>query len=353
MGPAFVHARRGDGVGGLSYAGAVTESISLPSFPRVGVMLPRDLPPHQVIPFARRAEQLGFDELWVVEDLGWRGGIAQAGVVLAATEQIEVGIGILPAGARNAAFSAMELATLTQLFPGRVVAGIGHGMPDFMRRAGAWPASPLTLLREYTVAVRALLRGERGPAAGRYVDVAGVVLTELPDTPPPVVLGVRGPKSLALAGDVSDGIVLAEPAAPEYVFGALAATGRIGEHRGDFRVFTYDVAAVDDDRKAALAAVRPGLEAIGEPDWAPHISPLPFADQFAERRAACATGAEFAATMPDDWVSALTLSGTPNDVRERIVARGAAGADSVVLTPVGDDRMVALEAFAAVLQSAR
>lgn len=312
-------------------------------------MLPRDLAAHQVIPFARRAESLGFDELWVVEDLGWRGGIAQAGVVLAATERIEVGIGILPAGARNAAFSAMELATLTQLFPGRVVAGIGHGMPDFMRRAGAWPASPLTLLREYTVAVRALLRGEQGPPAGRYVDVSGVVLTELPDVPPPVVLGVRGPKSLALAGDVSDGIVLAEPAAPEYVFGALAVTGRIGERRTDFRVFTYDVAAVDDDRVTALDAVRPGLEPIGEPDWAPHIAPMPFAEDFARLRAESSSGAEFAAMMPAEWVAALTLAGTADEVRERIAARGAAGADSVVLTPVGSDRMAALDALARVL----
>ncbi|MET0773833.1 MAG: LLM class flavin-dependent oxidoreductase, partial [Candidatus Limnocylindrales bacterium] len=76
---------------------------------RIGVMLPRDLPATQVLEFARRAERLGFDEVWVVEDLGFRGGIAQAGAVLASTERIIVGIGILPAGARNAAFAAMEL----------------------------------------------------------------------------------------------------------------------------------------------------------------------------------------------------------------------------------------------------
>src|SRR5688500_14688426 len=160
----------------------------------VGVMLPRDLPASEVLPFARRAEDLGFDSLWVVEDLGFRGGIAQAGAVLAVTSRIVVGIGILPAGARNAAFAAMELATLAQLFPGRVLAGLGHGMPGWMRSVGAWPASPLTLLREYTTAVRTLLRGEPGPAAGRYVSVEGVVIAEHPDVVPPVVLGVRGPK---------------------------------------------------------------------------------------------------------------------------------------------------------------
>ena len=51
----------------------------------VGVLLPRDLPAAEVLPYARRAEELGFDELWVVEDLGFRGGVAQAAAVLAAT----------------------------------------------------------------------------------------------------------------------------------------------------------------------------------------------------------------------------------------------------------------------------
>ena len=44
----------------------------------VGVMLPRDLPAEQFRAYAQRADGLGFDELWVVEDCFYRGGIAQA-----------------------------------------------------------------------------------------------------------------------------------------------------------------------------------------------------------------------------------------------------------------------------------
>ena len=296
---------------------------------RVGVMLPRDLPTADVLPFARRAEELGFDELWVVEDLGFRGGVAQAGAVLAVTSRITVGIGILPAGARNAAFAAMELATLGQLFPGRVIAGLGHGMPGWMRSVGAWPASPLTLLEEYTTAALALLRGEPGPPAGRYVSVEGVVISERPEVVPPVVLGVRGPKSLALAGRVADGVLLAEPATPAYI-----AESR---HRaaGTPLVITYDAAFVDEDGQAARDSARPGLEWVGEPDWAPHIAPLPFAGEFAELRGRCASRSEFAAAMPDEWVRELALAGTPSEVRGKIAARLEAGATSVVL--IGSD----------------
>ncbi|KIQ66222.1 luciferase [Kitasatospora griseola] len=310
---------------------------------RVGVMLPRDLPARDLIPFARRAEQLGFDELWVVEDLGWRGGVAQAATVLAVTERITVGIGIMPAGARNVCFAAMELATLAQLHPGRVVAGIGHGMPGWMRAAGAWPASPVTLLKEYTTALRTLLRGEPGPADGRYVQCAGVQLTELPEVAPPVILGVRGPKSQAVAGEVADGLLLAEPAAPAYV-----ETSR--RHLGPgATVVTYDAAAVDEDEDVALDRVREGLAAVGEPDWAAHLAPLPFAAELRAHREAAADGPEFARTLPADWVRALAVAGTPAQARAAIAARHAAGATTVVLTPVGPDAPGSLESLARAL----
>jgi alkanesulfonate monooxygenase SsuD/methylene tetrahydromethanopterin reductase-like flavin-dependent oxidoreductase (luciferase family) len=305
-------------------------------------MLPRDLPADQVLAFARRAAGIGFDELWVVEDLGFRGGIAQAGAVLAATGRLTVGIGILPAGARNVAFAAMELATLAQLFPGRLIAGIGHGMPTWMRQIGAWPASPLTLLSEYTVALRQLLRGTPGPPRGRYVQAEGIVIEQVPDVLPPVVLGVRGPKSLAVAGAVADGINLAEPATPGYITAALDQAARAA---GDpaFEVITYDVAVVDDDRGSARERVRPALAPLGEPDWAPHIAPLPFAADLARLRAESATPASFAARLPDEWVDALTLAGPPDVVRARIAERVDAGATSTVLVPVGPDPLAALE----------
>jgi alkanesulfonate monooxygenase SsuD/methylene tetrahydromethanopterin reductase-like flavin-dependent oxidoreductase (luciferase family) len=310
-------------------------------------MLPRDLPALQVLPYARRAEELGFDELWVVEDLGFRGGVAQAGAVLAATDRIVVGIGIMPAGARNAAFAAMEIATLAQLFPGRLIAGIGHGMPGWMRDAGAWPASPLTLIREYTAALRALLRGEPGPRAGRYVKVEGVVIGEVPDTVPPVVLGVRGPKSLAVAGREADGVVLAEPATPPYI---AAALGSMRAARAP-EVITYDLAVIDDDGDRARDRVRPALMWVGEPDWAPHVAPLPFADALARHRVACSGPEEFAATMPAEWVAELTLAGTPEEAREGIRARHAAGATSSVLAPAGPGGPDALAQLGRVLRS--
>ncbi len=216
-------------------------------------------------------------------------------------------------------------------------------MPDWMRAAGAWPASPVTLLKEYTTALRTLLRGEPGPPNGRYVQCEGVQLTEVPEVAPPVILGVRGPKSQAAAGEVADGLLLAEPAAPAYI-------GTSRRHlRPEALVVTYDAAAVDTEEKAALDRVRPGLAAIGEPDWAAHLEPLPFAAELRAHREAAADGAEFARTLPDAWVHALAVVGTPEQARAAIAARHAAGATTVVLAPVGPSALDALDSLARAL----
>ncbi|GAA3801692.1 LLM class flavin-dependent oxidoreductase [Cellulomonas soli] len=311
----------------------------------IGVMLPRDLPAADVLRFAQRADELGFDELWVVEDLGFRGGFAQAAATLAVTPRIVVGIGILPTGARQVAYTAMELNTLAELFPGRVVAGIGHGMPGWMRQLGVWPASPLTLLDEQATALHGLLRGEAVTLDGRYVHLADVRLDNPAPQPPLVLAGVRGPKSLALAGRVTDGVVLAEPATPEYI---AATLGHLGDGPGR-HVVTYDVACVDDDADRARATVRPALEWIGEPDWAPHLTPLPFAAEFAALRAASADRAAFAEALPDVWVDRLAVVGTPAEARASIDARHAAGAATTVLIAAGPDPFAALDGLARVL----
>ena len=306
----------------------------------LGVMLPRDLDPALVLPFARRAEELGFDQLWTVEDLSWRGGIAQTAAVLAVTDRIRVGVGVLPVGARNVAFAAMEAASLAELFPGRVDLGLGHGTQSWMRQVGAGVSSPVTLLREYTVALKALLAWQEVTVDGRYVQLDRVRLTCVPAVPPPVLLGVRGPKSLRVSAETADGTVLAEPVPLEYLAAARSTLAAGPENR----VVAYQVAAVDPDEQRALDAVRPGLIWIGDPDWTPHLADMDLAADFAALRADCADREEFVRRLPADWIRRLAVTGTPAQARATVDGLIAAGADSVVLTPVGSP-MAALESF--------
>ena len=228
----------------------------------LGLVVRPELPPEDLLRHVRAAEAAGFAEAWLWEDCFKGGGIAQVATALAATERITVGLGIMPAPVRNAAFTAMETALLARLHPGRFHAGLGHGVAEWMRQIGARPKSSMTMLEETTVAVRALLRGESVDAEGRYVRLRGVALDHPPARVPPVSLGVVGPKGLELSGRVADGTVLDWLSSPGYVRHAReridagrAAAGRTDPHRLTvFLIAAGDEATVRREVDARRAA---------------------------------------------------------------------------------------------------
>ena len=137
-----------------------------------------------------------------------------------------------------------------------------------MEQVGARPRSPLTLLREYTVALRALLNGERVTTAGDYVRLDDVALDWPPDPPPPLMLGGEGPKSVALAAELGDGTLLVRGAerrrdprasstpcgevkgrAPTLVAAHIVATGPNADERLADELPTWGKSARDGNRR--------------------------------------------------------------------------------------------------------
>jgi 5,10-methylenetetrahydromethanopterin reductase len=283
-------------------------------------MFDRDQRPEELGEFACAAEEMGADDLWVVEDLSWAGGVSSAALALAATQRLRVGIGILPAPLRNPALLAMELATLARVFPGRLAAGIGHGNPPWMAQVGAAPPSPLALLEETIATVRTLLSGEEVNATGRAVRVEGVRLVHPPATPPPVVAGVVRPRSLRLSGRVADGTIVAEGQGPRHIAAALdriaegrAAAGGTSRLRGNVTgpheliVFTHLCVPENRERVAPVLA--------GQSEWL--------------------------GIPPEE---AFLAAGDPATAAERVRELGRAGATTVVLRPIGPDPLDQLRA---------
>lgn len=176
--------------------------------PVTGVVFRPQSPPEELRSVVEHAEAAGLAELWLWEDCFLEGGLTTAAAALAWSTRLRVGVGLLPVPLRNPALAAMEIATLARLFPGRLTIALGHGVQDWMTQVGAGVESPMTLLREHTVAVRSLLAGETVDVAGRYVGLDSVALDWPPAVPPTLLIGARGPKSVTLAGEVSDGVLL-------------------------------------------------------------------------------------------------------------------------------------------------
>ncbi|MFC8079251.1 LLM class flavin-dependent oxidoreductase [Streptomyces sp. NPDC057307] len=203
----------------------------------LGAVFRPQLPPERLRDIARTADEAGLEELWLWEDCFLESGIASASAAMAWTERLRVGVGLLPVPLRNVALTAMEAATLHRLFPGRPVLGIGHGVQDWMAQTGTRVESPVTLLREHLVALRALLAGERVTTDGRYVKLDAVALDWPPATtpaPPAVYAGATGPRTMRLTGEAADGTILTGGTSPDEVRRArrLIAEGRESAGRG-------------------------------------------------------------------------------------------------------------------------
>ncbi len=221
--------------------------------PTLAAIFPPTQPPEQIGAVAAAAEAAGLAQLWVWEDCFAESGIATATAILAATSRVTVGIGLLPVPLRNVALTAMEIATLARLFPGRLTAGIGHGVLDWMSQVGARAESPMTLLREYTAALYALLHGETVTTHGRYVHLDDVALAWPPAVVPPLLVGGIRPRTVSLAGELADGVIIPGGISPDEVHTSVGHlhAGRGADSPADAVVF---ISTPADGPAAAIAA---------------------------------------------------------------------------------------------------
>lgn len=226
--------------------------------PRIGMTFTPEMPPERLRPLAILAEESGLDELWCFEDCFKEGSIATVTAALAVTSRIRVGIGLVPVPLRNVALVSMEIATVERLFPGRFIPGIGHGVLDWMGQAGVRAESPLTLLREYQDALRRLLAGEEVTVDGRYVRLDHVKLTWPPAPPPPIWMGGTGPKTLTLAAETADGVLLTDGFVPDHTRLILAAARAIGRPDPEMLLFRFGATGPN-----AQARVDAAVEAWG------------------------------------------------------------------------------------------
>ncbi len=308
----------------------------------------------------RIAEDLGYTRAWLYDtpqqspDVWMTLALAAQG-----TAHIGLGPGVLVPTLRHPMVNAAATAALEDLAPGRVAVAFGTGFTG-RRAMGQSKPIPWSYMVSYISVFRALLRGETAEwdggllrmlhddtaAASRPVEV-------------PVYIGALGPKGLQVARDLADGLFVASgvpEGAREFDDVAYLVWGTVlddGESPTDERVRAaagpglaqtlhgaYEILGED------VVATRPGGDA-----WLDAVRAVPER----ERHLAVHDGHCLRLNHADDaaWSAGLhaglrrfTVSGSAEEVRQKVDAYAAKGVTEIVYQPVGDVRRE-LERFAA------
>jgi len=285
---------------------------------------------------AAKAEALGVDSVWIVEDYFYTGGIAGVLAAMEATSRISIGTGILATQTRHPALLAMEVATITALYPGRFNFGIGLGVVSWLRQMGISPKSPIGATTECVAGLRALFNGEKYSAISEYFEFNDVQLIHPPTAPIPIHIGAMNNRMIELTGSIADGFVAGNTAGPKFVEHAKGLMRSSAHKNGrdlDHGITCYVVFSVDDDSAVARQAVRPLVGFyLGICGKTAHVDVYDYTDHLLQLLDA--GGVEYVqANFPDSWLDELAVAGTPAECAAQINRFEAAGVDTLVLLP--------------------
>ncbi|MBI3826462.1 MAG: LLM class flavin-dependent oxidoreductase [Candidatus Rokubacteria bacterium] len=205
---------------------------------------------------ARRAEELGYESVWVTHGAG-RDSFVVLAAYGAATSRVGLGNGVVPIYPRHPAAMAQAALTLAETTGGRFRLGIGVShKPAMEGMLGLSLARPLEAMREYVAAVRAVFGGQA--FEGRIYTARWPYA--VPDAPPgpPIYLAALSPKMCELAGEIADGAVLwLTP--PSYVADVAVPALERGRERAGKSLTGFEIVcpaplAMTDDVPAAREA---------------------------------------------------------------------------------------------------
>jgi len=170
------------------------------------LVLPNRPSASDLVADGERAEERGYDRVWVPENWG-RDQVSLLATIGERTDRIGIGTGIMPVYSRTPALAGQTAATLQELTGGRFRLGLGPSGPAVIENwHGIDFGNPLRRTREYIEIVRAVVEDREVDYGGEYFSLSGFSFrADAPDEPPAIDAAGLGPKAVELAGRFADG----------------------------------------------------------------------------------------------------------------------------------------------------
>ncbi|HEX6022418.1 MAG TPA: LLM class flavin-dependent oxidoreductase, partial [Solirubrobacter sp.] len=174
---------------------------------RLGLAFIPGMPAGAVVDLVCEAERLGYDDVYLPDQTFHRDPWALLALCAEATSRVRLGLALTNPYTRHPIEIARAAGTLADISDGRFVLGLGAGNRDrVLAGHGIEQRKVITRMRESITVIRALLAGETVEHHSETLTVNSVALDFQPPHPVPIFVGTRGPKMLALAGELADGV---------------------------------------------------------------------------------------------------------------------------------------------------
>jgi F420-dependent oxidoreductase-like protein len=290
------------------------------------------------------AERLGYTSVWAGESYG-TDAVTPIAWVLARTERIKAGTGIMQIPARTPTMAAMTAATLQAMSNNRFLLGVGPSGPQVIEGWHGVPfGKPLTRTKEYIEIVRKVFareaplahRGEHYQIPYAGADASGlgkplkIILHANPDLP--IYTAAITPAGLRTAGEVADGVLpfLMSPERAdlitEPVLNGRRAAGK-GESLANFDIAPFVPVAMGKDLQACRDAIKPrmalyigGMGARDKNFYNDYVTRMGYEAAAAKIQDAYLAGRrdEAIAAVPDGLIDEIALVGPPERIKERL-----------------------------------
>jgi 5,10-methylenetetrahydromethanopterin reductase len=310
--------------------------------------------PRPIVEQANIAEASGLGTVWIGERYDTKDLPSLAGALTQTTCSVHIGAAVTHTQLRHPMVLASMGQTLQALSAGRFLFGFGRSAPWRWRDYGQ-PTPTLTSLGDVAQILRRLWAGETvdydGPA-GRFPRLR---LPQRPIiNPPPILLAAVGPKTLSLAGECFDGVILHPFLTPDAVARSIqsvrAATMSAGLDVDAIRCYATVVVAPDQsdhDRELAVNArgaayfqvsglgdaltAANGWNVADLARYRTHPALIPLGDRQADKELSSAELVEISRALPEHWLAAASATGTAVQCAARLTEYLDAGADELIL----------------------
>ena len=308
-------------------------------------------PVTELADLAAHAEALGYDALWVADERFFREVYASLAVLALRTTRIRLGTGVTDPFSRHPALTAMAIATLDEISGGRALLGIGAGVSGFRELAVDARRSAVAI-REAVDLVRRLIAGETATVKGEQVAFDHGRLDFAPGrSSVPVYVASQRRAGCRVAGQCADGAIMQGCVAPSLVDffrdTVREAAREAGRDPDRIDLVARVNVCIHDDRRVARDAMRPSIVrslAAQRPDFftfkaaglslppalEQKVLALPYTHDPAPLRAV-------APEVPDAFVDAATLTGSPEEVAHEVIRLARSGITQIMVYPIGVD----------------